>query len=178
MSAVVKMAEIRDNALDGSAVIKDNITLYYNNDTHIYSVFTGSDETHDNVLISSTDADLVVHVYNSIKFGNDTVNATDAINQNTSTHHTNSTSSTVHSNSINGATSGATGLSSSSSSSGSSSQGTPSSSGSSDSGSSSSTVADTGDGYLTNYYDSNGGNIGYNYVSYNDKQSEGSGGIL
>ena len=37
-------------------------------------------------------------------------------------------------------------------------------------------TSDTGDGYITTYYDSNGNKLGYEYSSYDGSQHEGGGG--
>ncbi len=71
LPGAMQMASIRDTVQLGSTpiVTQDNITVYQNPDTKVYSIFTGNDTTHDNILIVSGDLDTLIHAYKSIAYG-------------------------------------------------------------------------------------------------------------
>ena len=59
------------NTMKGSDEPTDEngVTVYHNADTDTYCAEIGSDATHDNLLISCKDKDLLVKVYATVKFG-------------------------------------------------------------------------------------------------------------
>lgn len=65
------MATIRDKKLVGAEPqIINGTSVYYDKETKTYNIFTGNDKTHDNILISCTNLDILIHVLNSINYGN------------------------------------------------------------------------------------------------------------
>lgn len=52
-----------------SPVIEKGVPVYYNNKTGLYYVQTANDTTHDNILISAPDKNLVLKVYGTIRYG-------------------------------------------------------------------------------------------------------------
>ncbi|WP_407381024.1 hypothetical protein [Methanobrevibacter sp.] len=66
-----QMAAIRDAVqLESTPIVTDdNITVYQNPNTKVYSIFTGNDTTHDNILIVSSNLDSLLHAYRSIWYG-------------------------------------------------------------------------------------------------------------
>ena len=66
LGGAVQMASIRDKQLlGGKTIIKDNLTVYQDEKTGVYSIFIGNNKTHDNILISCKDLDILIHVANS-----------------------------------------------------------------------------------------------------------------
>lgn len=71
LSGAVQMASIRDNQLLGGKPITENgTTVYLNEKTGVYSIFIGNNETHDNILISCSDLDMLMHVVKTVKYSN------------------------------------------------------------------------------------------------------------
>ena len=52
-----------------SPAIEKGVPIYYNSDFGLYYAQTGNDTTHDNILISANNKDLVIKVYETIRYG-------------------------------------------------------------------------------------------------------------
>lgn len=72
LSGAVQMASLRDSQqLNSQVVVENGTSIYYNKDTGIYTIFIGNDTTHDNILISTPNKDLLLTIVNSVNYGGD-----------------------------------------------------------------------------------------------------------
>lgn len=72
LSGAVQMASLRDSQqLNSQVVVENGTSIYYNKDTGIYTIFIGNDTTHDNILISTHNKDLLLTIVNSVNYGGD-----------------------------------------------------------------------------------------------------------
>lgn len=67
--------------------VENGTTIYYNQNTEIYTIFIGNDETHDNILITTHDKDLLLAIVNSVSYYNAN-KSNDISNSDLSTQHT------------------------------------------------------------------------------------------
>lgn len=72
LSGAAHMAAIRDSTLGLTVVEENNITVYLNESTGVYSYFVSNNITHDNILITCSDLDMLMTIINSITFNNGT----------------------------------------------------------------------------------------------------------
>ena len=99
LSGAVQMASLRDSQqLSSQVVVENGTSLYYNKNTGIYTIFIGNDTTHDNLLISTTNKDLLLTVLNSVNY---LANTQDDSNSNRGTVHSVSSSPASDTNNSN-----------------------------------------------------------------------------
>lgn len=89
-----EMNKIIDSTLIGEEKNIKGVSVHYNEKTGVYSILVGDSNSHDNVLITCKDADLLLKVYNSILFKH-----TDA-DDNNSTNDDSNTDSSAHESSL------------------------------------------------------------------------------
>ena len=89
-----EMNKIIDSTLIGEEKSIKGVTVHYNQKTGVYSVLVGNSNSHDNVLITCKDVDLLLRVYNSILFKHVDVEDTN------STSDDSNTDSSNHANSV------------------------------------------------------------------------------
>lgn len=51
-------------------LVENGTSVYYNQNTGTYTIFIGNDETHDNILITTHDKDLLLTIVNSVIYSN------------------------------------------------------------------------------------------------------------
>ena len=107
LSGGIQMASLRDSQqLNCQVVVENGTSIYFNKDTGIYTIFIGNNNTHDNILISTPDKDLLLTIVNSVNYGGDVQdnNTTESLSVNsvsssTSNNAKDSSSSTISSDS-------------------------------------------------------------------------------
>lgn len=62
------MNNVLNSSLVGAVQVINGTSVHFDKKTGMYSIFVGSSATHDDVLIISKDLDLLLKVYNSLKF--------------------------------------------------------------------------------------------------------------
>lgn len=62
---------LRDSQqLNNQGLVENGTSVYYNQNTGTYTIFIGNDETHDNILITTHDKDLLLTIVNSVIYSN------------------------------------------------------------------------------------------------------------
>lgn len=56
--------------LNSQVLVENGTSVYYNQNTGTYTIFIGNDETHDNILITTHDKDLLLTIVNSVIYSN------------------------------------------------------------------------------------------------------------
>ena len=87
------MASLRDTQqLNSQVIIENGTSIYYNKDTGIYCVFIGNNITHDNILISTPNKELLLTILSTVNYSNDNQDTSSA-SENSNIEDSSSTSS-------------------------------------------------------------------------------------
>ena len=82
----LKMERIKLNALGHQKVNESGVILYRNDDLDNYGIFVDDKRSHNQILITSTNSDILIRVYKSLQ-ASVLVNSTDDLNYNNSGSH-------------------------------------------------------------------------------------------
>lgn len=82
----LKMERIKLNALGHQKVNESGVILYRNDDLDNYGIFVDDKRSHNQILITSTNSDILIRVYKSLQ-ASVLVNSTDDFNYNNSGSH-------------------------------------------------------------------------------------------
>ena len=90
-------AAVKEMAV-GSRFNEDSLYQTTVNGSTVWSIATGNDTTHDNIIISSHDKDLTLKIYESIKYNSSNIkeNTSDDTSSGTSTHVNNTNGKTIY----------------------------------------------------------------------------------